>query len=59
MATIEFFSVDGVRVSELGNVVAAQVPVSIPYTGPNHTGQLLYKVTIGKHVTSGAVIGIN
>ncbi len=59
MAMIEFFTVNGTKVFELRKFVADKIIDLVPYTGPRHSGALMYKVTIGNYRASGFVIGIN
>jgi hypothetical protein len=59
MATIEFFTVSGTRVFELRKFIANKITNVVPYTGPRHSGALIYKITIGDSTASGFVIGIN
>jgi hypothetical protein len=59
MATIEYFDVNGVKISEQRKLVVDKIANIVPYTGPRHPGALIYKITIGNYHASGYVIGIN
>ena len=58
-AIIEFFTANGAKVFEQRNFVTDKIPNIIPYTGPRHSGILMYKISLGDYHVSGFVIGIN
>jgi len=59
MATIEFFELNGTKISEQRKLVFEKIANVVPYTGPRHPGALFYKITIGNYHAGGYVIGIN
>lgn len=58
-AMIEFFTANGAKVFEQRNLITDKMPNIVPYTGPRHSGVLMYKVTLGNYHASGFVVGIN
>jgi len=59
MAVVEFFAANGTKVFEQRKLIVDKIMNIIPYTGPRHSGALMYKISIGKYHASGFVIGIN
>jgi hypothetical protein len=59
MAIFEFFTASGAKVFEARRFITNKVPNMIPYTGPRHSGVLMYKIRIEDYHASGFVIGIN
>lgn len=58
-AIIEFFTASGAKVFEQRNFVTDKIPNIVPYTGPRHSGILMYKISLGDYHLSGFVIGMN
>jgi hypothetical protein len=59
MAVIEFFSANGTKISEQRKLIVGNSMNIVPYTGPRHSGALMYKISIENYHASGFVIGIN
>jgi hypothetical protein len=58
-AMIEFFTANGAKVFAQRNFITDKIPNIVPYTGPRHSGVLMYKITLGNYYASGFVVGIN
>jgi hypothetical protein len=56
IATIEFFTINGIKVYEMKKPVPANLNSTAIYTGPVHFSTLLYKVTIGGYSATGIVL---
>jgi len=59
MAVVEFFEVNGTKIFEQRHLIVDKIMNIVPYTGPRHSGALMYKISIGNYHASGFVIGIN
>src|SRR4030095_6442759 len=59
MANIKFYDVNGSKVFEIRQFLADKITNIVPYSGPRHSGALMYKVRIGDYDATGYVIGIH
>jgi hypothetical protein len=59
IAVVEFFAANGTKVFEQRKLIVDKIMNVIPYSGPRHSGALMYKISVGKYHASGFVIGIN
>jgi hypothetical protein len=59
MAVVEFFEANGTKIFEQRHLIVDKITNIVPYTGPRHSGALMYKISIRNYHASGFVIGIN